>query len=84
MKPGRQRPFGNMPILEASSLGWDVIAVGALLFTIALWTDRPQLLRWAAFAWVIGGLVLPLFGALNFYSLIGSYHNIAHGHTPKW
>jgi uncharacterized membrane protein len=78
--------FGDMPILEALFLGglWGVIAAGALLFAIALWTDRPQLLRWAVWAWVVGGVVLLLFGAMNFYTHIGMYDNIAHGHTHKW
>lgn len=78
--------FGDMPILEALFLGglWGVIAVGALLFPIALWTNRPELLRWAVWAWVIGGVVLLLFGAMNFYTHIGMYDNIAHDHTHKW
>jgi hypothetical protein len=78
--------FGHLPILEALFLGglWGVVAVGALLFAIALWTDRPQLLRWAVWAWVIGGVVFLLFGAMNFYTHIGMYDNIAHGHTHKW
>jgi hypothetical protein len=78
--------FGHLPILEALFLGglWGVVAVGALLFAIALWTDRPQLLQWAVWAWVIGGVVFLLFGAMNFYTHIGMYDNIAHGHTHKW
>jgi hypothetical protein len=78
--------FGHMPILEALFLGglWGVVAVGALLFAIALWTDRPQLLRWAIWAWVIGGVVLLLFGAMNFYTHIGMYQNIAHDTHYKW
>lgn len=78
--------FGDMPILEALFLGglWGIIAVGALLFAVALWTDRPQLLRWAVWAWVVGGTVLLLFGALNFYTHIGMYDNIAHGHDHRW
>ena len=61
-----------------------MVAIGALLFAIALWTDRPQLLRWAVWAWVIGGVVLLLFGAMNFYTHIGMYQNIAHGTHYKW
>jgi hypothetical protein len=78
--------FGHLPILEALFLGglWGVVAVGALLFAIALWTDRPQLLRWAVWAWVIGGVVFLLFGAMNVYTHIGMYDNIAHNHTHKW
>ncbi|WP_110207967.1 DUF981 family protein [Nocardioides daejeonensis] len=78
--------FGDMPILEALFLGglWGIVAVGALLFAVALWTDRPQLLRWAIWAWVIGGTVFLLFGAMNFYTHLGMYHNISHGTSYKW
>lgn len=78
--------FGQWPILEALFLGglWGVIALGALLLAIALWTDRPQLLRWAVRAFVVGGVVLLLFGAMNFYTHIGMYDNIAHGTMQKW
>lgn len=78
--------FGHLPILEALFLGglWGVVAVGALLFAVALWTDRPQLLRWAVWAWVIGGTVFVLFGAMNFYTHIGMYDNLANGTMHKW
>ncbi len=78
--------FGHLPILEALFLGglWGVVALGALLFAVAIWTDRPQLLRFAIWAWVIGGVVLLLFGAMNFYTHIGMYYNIAHGTDIRW
>jgi uncharacterized membrane protein len=78
--------FGHLPILEALFLGglWGVVALGALLFAVALWTDRPRLLRWAVWAWVIGGTVFLLFGAMNFYTHIGMYYNIEHGTMHKW
>jgi uncharacterized membrane protein len=78
--------FGHLPILEALFLGglWGVVALGALLFAIALWTDRPQLMRWAVWAWVVGGTVFLLFGAMNFYTHIGMYYNIEHGTMHKW
>lgn len=78
--------FGHLPILEALFLGglFGAVAVGAILFAIAMWTDRPQLLRWAVWAWVIGGVVFLLFGAMNFYTHIGMYDNIAHGTMHKW
>src|SRR6476620_8589990 len=68
--------FGHLPILEALFLGalWGVVAVGALLFAFALWTDRLQLLRWAVWAWIVGGAVFLLFGAMNFYTHIGMYY----------
>lgn len=78
--------FGDMPILEALFLGglWGVVALGALLFAVATWTDRPQLLRWAVRAWVVGGVVFLLFGAMNFYTHIGMYYNLHHGTMHKW
>ena len=78
--------FGHLPILEALFLGglWGVVAIGALLFAIALLTHRLQLLRWAVRAWIIGGAVLLLFGAMNFYTHIGMYYNIANGTTHGW
>lgn len=78
--------FGHLPILEALFLGglWGVVALGALLFAVALLTNRPQLVRWAARAWIVGGVVFLLFGAMNFYTHIGMYHNIAYGTSYKW
>lgn len=32
----------------------------------------------------IGGIVFLLFGAMNFYTHIGMYHNIAYGTDYKW
>ncbi len=73
--------FGHLPLLEALFLGglWGIVAAGALVFAIALWTERPGLLRWAIWAWVVGGVVFVLFGAMNFYTHIGMYYNLAHG-----
>ncbi|MFI7679249.1 DUF981 family protein [Actinophytocola sp. NPDC049390] len=78
--------FGHLPLLEALFLGglWGVVALGALLFAVALLTDRPRLLRWAAWAWIVGGVVFLLFGAMNFYTHIGMYYNIEHGTTHRW
>ncbi len=78
--------FGHLPILEALFLGglWGIVAVGALLFALALWTNRLQLLRWAVWAWIVGGVVLVLFGAMNFYAHIGMYDNLAEGTMHKW
>ena len=78
--------FGHQPNQEALLRGglWGVVALGALLFAIALLTDRPRLLRWAVWAWVVGGVVFLLFGAMNFYTHIGMYYNIAHGTSYKW
>ena len=78
--------FGHLPILEALFLGglWGVVAVGALVFAGALLLDRVALLRWAVRSWVVGGAVLLLFGAMNFYTHIGMYVNIAHGTSYRW
>ncbi len=78
--------FGHMPLLEALFLGglWGVVAVGAVLFAIALLSDRPSLLRWAVWAWVVSGIVLLLFGAMNYYTHVGMYYNIEHGTSYRW
>lgn len=78
--------FGHLPIIEALFLGglWGVVALGALLFAVALWSDRHRLLRGAVWAWVVGGVVFLLFGAMNFYTHIGMYDNIANGTMVKW
>jgi len=78
--------FGHLPILEALFLGglWGVIALGALLFAIATLTERSRLLPWAVRAFAVGGMVLLVFGAMNFYTHIGMYVNIAHGTDYQW
>jgi hypothetical protein len=78
--------FGHLPILEALFLGglWGSVAAGALLFAIALWTNKHRLLRWAVWVWVVGGVVFLLFGAMNFYTHIGMYYNLAEGTLHKW
>jgi uncharacterized membrane protein len=78
--------FGHLPVLEALFLGglWGVVALGALLFAVALLSERPRLLPWAVRSWVVGGVVLLLFGAMNFYTHIGMYYNIANGTTHGW
>lgn len=78
--------FGHLPLLEALFLGglWGIVAIGALLFAVAQLTDRASLLLWAARAWIVGGVVFLLFGAMNFYTHIGMYYNIAHGTSYLW
>ena len=78
--------FGHLPLLEALFLGglWGIVALGALLFAVAQLTDRAALLLWAARAWFVGGTVFLLFGAMNFYTHIGMYYNIAHGTSYLW
>ena len=78
--------FGHLPWIEASFLGglWGVVAVGAILYAIAFLTARPKLIRWVAGAFMVGGVVFLLFGAMNFYTHIGMYDNIAFGNNAKW
>jgi hypothetical protein len=78
--------FGDMPIIEALFLGglWGVVALGSLLFAVALWYDRLRLMAWAVRAWMVGGVVFLLFGAMNFYTHIGMYNNFAHGTNYLW
>ncbi len=77
---------GHLPLIEAIFLGglWGVVALGAILFAVALLTDRLHLLRGAVWAFLLGGLAFTLFGAMNFYTHIGMYYNIAHGTMIKW
>lgn len=78
--------FGHLPILEAIFLGglWGIVALGAILLAVAVWAERPNLLRWAVWAIALGGLGFLLFGAMNFYTHIGMYYNIAHGTNILW
>lgn len=78
--------FGHLPVLEALFLGflWGVVALGCILFALGLWTDRPALVRWAGRAWLVGGILFLLFGALNYYTHLGMYYNEAHGTSIKW
>ncbi len=78
--------FGHLPLVEALFLGglWGIVAVGAILFAVAQLTNRARLLLWAARAWFAGGIVFLLFGALNYYTHIGMYFNIAHGTSHLW
>src|SRR5690625_3873314 len=78
--------FGHLPLIEAIFLGllWGVVAVGALLFAVAYWTDRPQLLRGAVWAWGLGGIAFTLFGALDCATHIGTYYNIAFDTMILW
>lgn len=77
---------GHIPIIEALFLGglWGIVAVGALLFFAALWFGRLELLTWTVWTWVIGGVVFLGFGAMNYYTHIGMYLNIAHGTSYMW
>lgn len=77
---------GHLPLIEALFLGglWGIVAIGCLLLPLALWTDRPRLLRWVVRTWAIGGVVFLLFGAMNYYTHIGMYYNFEHGTNYLW
>lgn len=78
--------FGHIPIIEAVFLGglWGIVALAAILFAIAQLADRPGLYVWVVRAFFIGGVAFLLFGALNFYTHIGMYYNIANDTMIKW
>ncbi|MGO1509652.1 MAG: DUF981 family protein [Actinomycetaceae bacterium] len=78
--------FGHLPWIEALFLGglWGLIAVGALLFAIAYLVEKPGLLKVAYWAFLLGGIALLLFGAMNFYTHIGMYTNFAYGTNYRW
>ncbi len=78
--------FGHIPIIEALFLGglWGIVAIGCLVFVAALWLGRLELLKWSVWTWMIGGFAFLAFGAINFYTHIGMYLNIAHGTNYLW
>lgn len=77
---------GHLPWIEALFLGglWGVVALGCLLFTLALWFEKPRLLPWVVRCWLVGGVAFLLFGAMNFYTHIGMYYNLHHGTNYLW
>ena len=77
---------GHLPWIEALFLGglWGVVGLGCLLFTLALWWEKPRLLPWVVRAWLVGGVAFLLFGAMNFYTHIGMYYNLHHGTNHLW
>ena len=78
--------FGHLPLIEAVFLGglWGIVALGAILFAVAYWAEHPKLLRWTVWAFALGGIAFALFGALNFYTHIGMYYNIANDTMIMW
>lgn len=79
--------FNQWPIVEAVFLGtvWGLTALGALLFPLALYKRvRRGLLTTVIAVWMIAGIVIGLFGAMNMYTHIGMYYNLAHGTEHKW
>lgn len=73
--------FHAYPLFESSFLFvlWGLVAVGALLFPLAIHRQTVGLLKTVAITWMIAGVVFLGFGAMNFYTHIGMYTNINEG-----
>jgi uncharacterized membrane protein len=71
----------DAPIAESYFLGilWGLIALGALLFPLALSNGSKSTYRVIFWAWLIAGCAFMLFGALNFYTHVGLISNITSG-----
>lgn len=71
----------NAPIAESYFLGilWGLIAIGGLLFPLALSNGSRAIYRIIFWAWLIAGIAFMLFGALNFYTHVGLISNITNG-----
>ncbi|MEO7905044.1 MAG: DUF981 family protein [Candidatus Saccharimonadales bacterium] len=69
------------PILESLFLFglWGLVAVGALLFPLAINRMNKNVLKTVYITWMVAGIVFLAFGAMNFYTHIGMYTNINHG-----
>lgn len=78
--------FNQWPWLEAAFLGglWGLVAIGALLFPLALAKLRSKLMTIVVVLWVVAGSVFGLFGAMNMYTHIGMYYNAAHHTEHRW
>lgn len=75
----------NAPIAESYFLGilWGLIALGSLLFPVAL-SNRSRVVYKIIFvAWLIAGCAFMLFGALNFYTHVGLISNTTNGTSFK-
>lgn len=69
------------PLVESLFLFglWGLVALGALLFPLAVSKQKPGVLKTVFFSWMIAGIVMLGFGAMNFYTHIGMYTNINQG-----
>ena len=65
--------FANHPLLEATFISglYLLVAIGAILFPIAVWRMQPIVVRLTGAAWAVGGIIFILFGALNYFTHIG-------------
>jgi len=71
----------NAPIAESYFLGliWGLIALGALLFPLALSNGSKGLYKVIMGAWLLAGIAFMLFGSLNFYTHVGLIDNTTNG-----
>jgi uncharacterized membrane protein len=78
--------FGGHPVIESSFLGalYGLIALGALLFPFALHKKNAKLGEVIYICWMVAGIVLLLFGALNYYTHIGDLQNTYTGTHYKY
>lgn len=78
--------FGKWPWLEATFLGglWGLVALGALLFPLALSKLRSKFMMVVISLWMIAGIGFAVFGAMNMYTHIGMYYNASHHTEHKW
>lgn len=78
--------FAGHPVVESSFLGalYGLIALGALLFPFAL---HKRSVNWGELiytCWMVAGIVLMLFGAMNYYTHIGDLQNSTVGTHYKY
>lgn len=73
--------FHEYPLFESTFLFllWGLVALGALVFPLAIFKKSEVAYETVFISWIISGVVLFGFGALNFYTHIGMYTNAAHG-----
>ncbi len=71
----------NAPIAESYFLGilWGLVALGALLFPLALSNGSKAVYKIVFGAWLVAGVVFMLFGSLNFYTHVGLISNTTNG-----
>lgn len=69
------------PVLESLFLFglWGLVALGALIFPLAIHKQNATAFKTVFMSWMIAGIVLLGFGAMNFYTHIGMYTNINQG-----
>jgi len=77
--------LANAPIAESYFLGilWGLIALGGLLFPLALSSGSKAVYKIIFLAWLIAGIAFMLFGSLNFYTHVGLISNTTNGTAFK-